>query len=181
MTGFARSAGGPGRRENTPLGCFLTRLPFKSCQIKNNAGSLEPALFLCYLFEKDAPKTKSKPSGAGSILKGEMPRIFKQCRLRRCDRIRGISTLVRVTGFEPAASCSQTAARTRCYMCMNYIWRCLVRKTCSPALFSPLYPRPPKAVVVKHVVVPKTLPWNAADLPSPGSVWIVALFHRKVK
>ena len=43
--------------------------------------------------------------------------------------------------------------RTWCYMCMNYIWRCLVRKTCSPALFSPLFPRPPKAVVVKHVVV----------------------------
>ena len=106
-------AGGPGRRENTPLGCFLTRLPFKSCQIKNNAGSKEPALLLCYLFEKDAPKTKSKPSGAGSILKGEMPRIFKQCRLRRCDRIRGISTLVRVTGFEPAASCSQRGSNFR--------------------------------------------------------------------
>ena len=45
--------------------------------------------------------------------------------------------------------------RTWCYMCMNYIWRCLVRKTCSPALFSPLFPRPPKAVVVKHVVVEK--------------------------
>ena len=43
--------------------------------------------------------------------------------------------------------------RTWCYVCMNYIWRCLVRKTCSPALFSPLFPRPPKAVVVKHVVV----------------------------
>lgn len=57
--------------------------------------------------------------------------------------------------------------RTWCYMCMNYIWRCLVRKTCSPALFSPLFPRPPEAVVVKHVVVWKTLPWNAADLPSP--------------
>ena len=55
--------------------------------------------------------------------------------------------------LELAASWSQTAARTRCYRCMNYIWRCLVRKTCSPALFSPLSPRPPKAVVVKHVVV----------------------------
>ena len=71
--------------------------------------------------------------------------------------------------------------RTWCYMCMNYIWHCLVRKTCSPALFSPLFPRPPKGVVVKHVVVPKTLPWNAADSPLPGSVWIVALFRRKVK
>ena len=27
----------------------------------------------------------------------------------------------------------------------------------------------------------ETLPWNAADSPLPGSVWIVALFHRKVK
>lgn len=27
----------------------------------------------------------------------------------------------------------------------------------------------------------KTLPWNAADSPSPGSVWIVALLCRKVK
>ncbi len=35
--------------------------------------------------------------------------------------------------------------------------------------------------MVKHVVVPKTLPWNAADSPLPGSVWIVALFRRKVK
>ena len=61
--------------------------------------------------------------------------------------------LVRVVRLERTISTSQTAARTRCYMCMNYIWRCLVRKTCSPALFSPLSPRPPEAVVVKHVVV----------------------------
>ena len=27
----------------------------------------------------------------------------------------------------------------------------------------------------------KTLPWNAADLPRPGSVWIVTLVLRKVK
>ena len=27
----------------------------------------------------------------------------------------------------------------------------------------------------------KTLPWNAADLPRPGSVWIVTLFRQKVK
>lgn len=40
-------------------------------------------------------------------------------------------------------------------MCMNCIWPFPLRETCSPALFSPLSPRPPEAVVVKHVVVEK--------------------------
>ena len=36
--------------------------------------------------------------------------------------------------------------RTWCYVCMNYIWPFPLRKTCSSALFSPLFPCPPKAV-----------------------------------
>ncbi len=48
--------------------------------------------------------------------------------------------------------------RTSGLLGMNYIWRCLVRKTCSPALYSPVFPRSPEGIVVKHVVVSKTLP-----------------------
>lgn len=43
--------------------------------------------------------------------------------------------------------------RTWCYMCMNYIWPFPLRESYSPALFSPLSPRPPEAVVVSYVVV----------------------------
>ena len=56
---------------------------------------------------------------------------------------------------------------------MNYIWRCLVRKTCSPALFSPLFPRPPEAVVVKHVVVQQRSRGMRLSPPAPGASFLV--------
>ena len=65
--------------------------------------------------------------------------------------------------------------RTWCYMCMNCIWPFPLRETCSPALFSPLSPRPPEAVVVKHVVVEKRSRGFAVFAALPGSVVISQL------
>ena len=52
-----------------------------------------------------------------------------------------------------ARSPGPKGVRTWCYMCMNYIWPFPLRESYSPALFSPLSPRPPEAVVVSYVVV----------------------------
>ena len=88
--------------------------------------------------------------------------------------------LVQVTGFEPAASRSQSDSNLVLHGHELHLALFSPENLLSGALFSAVSTSS-RGGCGQTCGRMETLPWNAADLPIPGSVWIVALFRRKVK
>ena len=85
-----------------------------------------------------------------------------------------------MTGFEPAASCSQRRSNLVLHVHELHLTLSAPENLLSGALFSAVSTSS-KGGCGQTCGRMETLPWNAADSPLPGSVWIVALFCRKVK
>ena len=88
--------------------------------------------------------------------------------------------MVRVTGIEPAASWSQRGSNMVLHVHETHLTLSAPENLLSDALFSAVSTSS-RGGCGQTCGRMETLPWNAADLPRPGSVWIVALFRRKVK
>ena len=88
--------------------------------------------------------------------------------------------MVRVTGFEPAASCSQRGSNLVLHVHETHLTLSAPENLLSDALFSAISTSS-RGGCGQTCGRMETLPWNAADSPSPGSVWIVALFCQIVK
>ena len=88
--------------------------------------------------------------------------------------------LVRVTGFEPAASWSQRRSNLVLHVHELHLALSTPGILLSGALFSTVSTSSGGGCGQLRGRM-EMLPWIAADSPSPGSVWIVALFCQIVK
>ncbi len=93
---------------------------------------------------------------------------------------RGVHFLVRAAGLEPTVSWSQRGSNLVLHVHELHLTLSAPENLLSGALFSAASTSS-KGGCGQTCGRMETLPWNAADSPLPGSVWIVALFHRKVK